>query len=250
MILINGCSFTYGTGLKDQDETFTHQVCNHYQLSFKNISVAAASNDRIRSSTIQEILNKKYQYAFINFTNVPRIHLGETFGLKTILLRVSTVEKFNKNLENFWSLFLDELFWVKNYFENIFILQEFLKSHSVPYTFTNTSEFVNFDKWVADTKFAENYYVIPDSFKEFYNLKKVDPKFYQSITDEYNSIIRLINNIEMSKFSDLGKKKIFGSGFETGNDHYHPGKKAHDYMKNLILEHLINDKDFIQLYLT
>lgn len=73
-ILFNGCSFVYGDELVNKNERFSYIISKHYNIPEINIAKCGSSNERIIRTTIDYIVQKKFQnnICIIGLTDIER----------------------------------------------------------------------------------------------------------------------------------------------------------------------------------
>jgi hypothetical protein len=267
MILINGCSFTYGVGLIDRDDSYTNKYCISKNLTFKNISAPGLSHDNIRSTAISEILNypNQYKLLIINWTTPWRLNIGRLLPARTpmnIMLASSfngiqeDVEQNHINLSKFWNTFFDAFYYIRCYFESVYLVQEFCKSKNIPVIFTNTSDIIDIEDWIylsrvikTGTEHPDNYlkHIKQNDFLMLSYIRLYKNHDMDEITNFFKTITCYVDEIDWNNFIGLKERALYNSTdpWPVQRD-AHPGIEAHTYWFNLLsqnkkLNQIVND---------
>ena len=182
MILINGCSFTSGFALHDPKCVYSVDYCKQNSLPFKNISSPGNSNDNIRSTTISELLTGDYKFLMVNWTTPWRLTLGNIIPGKspiTILpdsvsAAEADIDVSRFNLNKFWQIFYDGFYYHRNYFESVFLVQEFCRSRNIGYVFTNTSNLLQIPAWKKISQSINEGISHPDTYIDYFSGRTKD----------------------------------------------------------------------------
>ena len=104
-IYFDGCSFTYGSDLRDNLRTrYSRLVCNHYNAIEYNLAKGGGSNRRIARNLLEHDLSE-YDIIILQMTKRQRTEYydGEwkRVGLNKVL---------RKNVENFWMTYYKDIY--------------------------------------------------------------------------------------------------------------------------------------------
>lgn len=256
MVLINGCSFTDGSGLHNPLSSYSVDYCIQRSLPYTNIAITGSSNDNIRSTTISELLDKSYKFVMVNWTTPWRLVLGKLIPTET---PVKIMPKFAYNgdhndnsnyidLDKFWLNFYDGFYYHRNYFESVFLLQEFCRTRGIGYVFTNTNNFMQISSWQKISSILKNSNDHPDTYTDQFTGSTRDQlsisyqRLYKNhtATDIKNSFRRItsyVDAIDWSQFVGLDQEPFFdwpNQKWPTELDHIHPGKEAHLHWRKIL----------------
>lgn len=122
-ILFSGCSFVHGDGIDDlhnNPEFFTNLMTKALfgdDYTIKNIGVSGYSNLRIFLDSSTELLNNKYDYAFVGWTSLHRlvVWLGlEEYECKRSFTPRGTLKSMRDHVSNDISWSAKELYRLKD----------------------------------------------------------------------------------------------------------------------------------------
>lgn len=256
MILINGCSFTAGLGLRDPSCVYSVDYCNQHSLPFTNFAVEGSSNEHIRSTTISELLTGKYKFAMINWTTPWRLVLGGLIP-GTMPMHIFANHYFDGtniegndqfNLEKFWQVFYDGFYYYQNYFESVFLVQEFCRSQNIGYVFTNTNNLVQVHAWKKISQAIDENTSHPNTYIDYFSGPSMDnlqisyERFYKKhdmtlIKHAFKRITSYVDAIDWDQFVGLDEEPFFqwpNPVWPTELDIIHPGKEAHLHWRNVL----------------
>jgi len=256
MILINGCSFTSGMALRDPTCVYSVDYCNQHLLPFTNIAIDGNNNENIRSTTISELLTGKYKFLMVNWTTPWRLVLGGLLPTKCPINIFPNhyFDGINHNgnnqldLDKFWQVFYDGFYYYRNYFESVFLVQEFCRSRNIGYVFTNTNNLMQVHAWKKISQAIDENISHPDTYIEHFTeynkelLKISYEKFYKKndmskIKHAFKRITSYVDAIDWDQFVGLDEEPFFQwptPVWPTELDNMHPGKEAHLHWKNIL----------------
>jgi len=256
MILINGCSFTFGSALKDPSCVYSVDYCNQRSLPFTNIAIDGSSNENIRSTTISELLTGKYKFAMVNWTTPWRLVLGGLIPNRCPInifpnhyfdgINIDGNDQFN--LVKFWQVFYDGFYYHRNYFESVFLVQEFCRSRNIGYVFTNTNNLMQVSAWKNISQTINENKSHPDTYIDHFSgfnrdhLQISYDRFYKKndmaqIKQAFKRITSYVDAIDWDRFVGLNEEPFFqwpNPTWPTELDNIHPGKEAHLYWRNVL----------------
>lgn len=239
--LFSGCSYTYGNGfsLEKEDPSLWVNLLhsqNEYLSTTKllNVSRGGRSNDGIFQDTTYNLLTHNVQYAFVEWTSVPRYELS--LGLELYETRVSFIP--NARL---YDVNTNQINYTKNYLDSI--RDRFTSLANEHYEICKLFYFINslikLAKLTDTTIFFvngacpwdENYFlklqnVLPNEYtkftKQLLNVESRDDaevfKLYNKIHSEYAAI----GSIHEDHWLNL-HQSIYTTQVDVNNDGCHPG---------------------------
>jgi len=145
MILFDGCSWTYGSELKNRyEERWSTLVSDSLHTDHVNLALWGKCNDGILRTTIHHCENHKVDLAVIQFTKDNRREIlnGDSYyrvkhGKSDTLKQKASVDYYkylNTHEDN-----------VANYYKNKFLLEHYFKVNNIPYLFVRITRKTNFD---------------------------------------------------------------------------------------------------------
>ena len=261
MVLINGCSYVAGFGLDNPDDSYHVAACKELGLEYQNIAIPGASNDLIRSTTISEVLANPGRYT--------RVHLGFTGTVRISLSTIDSNEHAHHHFlfgaigtttdeiqlhEIFWKKYLRVIFWVHNYAQNVYLIQEFCRNRGIACVCVNSARDVDFAFWLIMydmvTAQADPKDILTAARRhesEFYYADELSDLYHKSGPETFFTVVKkistMVNSIDQSKFVGLGQRHLHDclDFWPVGNDGSHPGIEAHQHMTALVVERLKND---------
>lgn len=265
MILINGCSFTYGVGLENLNDSYSVKYCIDKNLPFNKIAAPGFSNDNIRSTTISELLNhpEQYQLVMINWTTPWRLNLGRllpkdtpvnVFLTSTFNGNHSDAKQKNIDLAAFWTHFFDAFYFHRCYFESVFLVQQFCKSKNIKCVFTNTTRMIEPSDWKTLSSIVKADSMHPDMYLNHFTgsadeLRLSYQRLYRKndiglIKEFFKTIICYVDAIDWNCFVGLDQRPLYSfDQLWPQTISAHPGIEAHCYW----LDVLKNDARLNQL---
>ena len=143
MILFDGCSWTWGDELENNEkDRFSTLVSDHLGKDHVNISERGKSNDGILRSTMEYCENNKVDFAVIQFTKISRREILDSTGDFYNGLCIGQVKNACKKK---YSPHRASLYYFKylntnaddvaNYYKNKYLLETFFKGKDIPYYF-------------------------------------------------------------------------------------------------------------------
>ena len=145
MILFDGCSWTYGSELKNiEEERWSTLVSDSLGTEHVNLGLWGKCNDGILRTTIHHCENHKVDFAVIQFTKDNRREIlnGDSYyrvkhGKSDTLKEKASVDYYkylNTQEDN-----------VANYYKNKFLLEHYFKVNKIPYLFVRINRKIKFD---------------------------------------------------------------------------------------------------------
>lgn len=251
-VLFAGCSYTQGAGFDAEEQSpdlwvnLLHQNSFLSEYELTNSSSPGRSNATIFSCALELLTNNNFEYAFIQWTSMPRyeIYLGiELYSTKAVFMPNSTLFDVNTN----------EINYTKSYLENL--NNRFTALANLHYEILDLVRYVNVLINVAEltnTKiffinglcpWDENYFVqltdvLPNDYTTFTKaLLNIDNrsdeeifKLYDKIHNEYATT----GTIQESYWLNLYDSMLFNK-VDTNKDNIHPGTQSNQlYYKNFL----------------
>lgn len=170
-LVVNGCSWTYGHGLKPNNDTLEWDnnnidhcnyaltnnwaaiLANKFNLEYKNLSVPGGSNDRIVRTTLSYFLQNDYKNTIVvigwtepnrrelHIMDYPVIDKSVDSNTRWHRILINTPDtnvidnnEWNTNLMRFIPDTVDSL---TRFSRQIILLSNFLKKRNIPYVFFN-----------------------------------------------------------------------------------------------------------------
>ena len=234
MILLNGCSFTYGDELSDPTaHAWPAILAAKLSADFNNDAVSGGTNSRTVYRTIKNTQDDYdlYPIAWTNYTRFTFYKSDNNFEVNfnpQLLQALYSTEKFYKDWGNtLYKHWYNELYAFKLWLQQIIQLQKVLIDKK--YLMINTVD-NNLSKWLAnESKFI-------DSVKDLINFDLMND---QQIIDEYREIQYYISLIDFSKFYRWNEFYIteLCDRFPCGPEG-HILEQGHKHLANLIYQHL------------
>lgn len=239
----NGCSFTYGQGLKDpNNKSWPALVAKKYNSEFLNHAVMGGSNDRIVKGVVSNI--KNYDKFYIGWSSVARfvkynpVNNFEILFTPALNLNVSlhynndlrtNYKKYKDFGEMYYKYWYNELYEFKGFLHQIILLQSLFRLHNKEYTMINI--LADIEPWLSsEDTFAEN---VKD-------LICFDFMSDNQIHNEREEIVKLVDQIDISKFvfwKHNVDKFIKDNNLTVSTKDAHPNEDGHRAIAEEVLLH-------------
>ena len=216
-ILFSGDSFTYGDEIVDNETfRFSRLVCNHFSAEEVNLGENAASNDKIVRNVFEYLSLWDVDAVVIQFSVLSRFDAYRSDTKKWDSITPSDVGGAFDHADNFrkskakpyYKYIQDNIVDQQRYFQQILLLQLYLKQKNIPYVMLHLEDF---------------------HYKQHHLYR---PNYFKDECEDFESIIpNLIGKHFTENFCpDLRKK---GHPDKHGT---HPNPKGH----RLIADHIIS----------
>jgi hypothetical protein len=242
-LYFNGCSFTYGDGLKDPaSESWPSIVAKKYNLEYLNHAVSGGSNDRIIKGVITNLNNYNKFYIgwtsysrFVKYNPVdnfeivfnPQLNMDPTLHYSDDLK--TNYQKYKNFGELYYKYWYNELYEFKGWLHQIILLQSLFEFRQKDYVMINMLPSIK--PWLSPV----------DSFIE--NVKDLicfDKMSDEQIYNEYKEINMLISQVDISKFVfwDYTVYDLVTDNNLTISTHdCHPNISGHNAIARAVLIH-------------
>jgi hypothetical protein len=227
-LLFSGCSFTKGAelqGLEDDKEhqrthRFSHLVADHFGKTYENIADSGASNDWIIEKTIKWFESgNTCDVAVIQFTHKQRVLWYDEITEECYNIFLAYANRLfsdgylrkDSKMQFAFTLFYKHIYsdylGVSNYYKNIFLLTNYLRSKNINYIFTTIEIFTNpSNTWkeLCTSTIRSVQSILADdtrsnSYKEYY---KKTAQYYCPDLKKYDEILNGTHP------NELGHQKI------------------------------------------
>jgi hypothetical protein len=251
-VLFSGCSYTQGTGFEEANRTpklwvnLLHQNSTLHNHQLICVAEAGRSNASIFNSTLYELTHNKIDYAFVQWTSMPRyeLQLGlELYSTKVFFIPNAGLFDVNTN----------EINYSKSYLEKI--RDRFVTLVNIHYEILDLVRYVNILIKIAELSNTKIFFInglcpwdngyftqlnnaIPSDYTPFtktlINVGNRDDeeifKLYNKIHQEYTEAGTIQESHWLNLYSSMLSTKI-----DTNNDNVHPGIKSnHSYYTNFL----------------
>jgi hypothetical protein len=257
-ILISGPCYSSGTGLqyeKTDNKLWVNQLASHFNLDVDNISHIGKGNKEIFLHTASSLINKKYNYAIVQWREIPceHIHYGlEMYSTKSGLINdvhiVNDIHLVNgitldaSVMENArqYNMQYQKAHWgIKDLLYYVNILVNLAKQQNCKLLFTNYDM-----PWGSHRYFDKIQFDKPSDLDAFtQNMLDVSVRdddeisiLYDKVHADYSSI----GSIHEDKWINLYDPMVRLKVDTASSDDSHPGYKSHDKFSDFFIKHLID----------
>jgi hypothetical protein len=139
-LLVAGDSFTYGHNLKDRHlNSWPNQLNKRLGYQLIDKSKPGVSNQYIITTVMETLHTQNIENVIIGFTDVARYELFQNNDMVQIvpnrkIIQNDEVERYN---QLYFKNFYNELYLVRNFINQVAMLESFLKVKKINYTFFN-----------------------------------------------------------------------------------------------------------------
>lgn len=255
-ILFNGCSFTKGTGLANEDlspELWTNQLATKYfdNPVITNIADAGRNNHWIFVETLAELTKKHYDVVFVAWTNTDRLNFNVGLESYKTLTRLYNSIPINLNssqtISSSWQDETgDRLRRIQNLHWGILDLVKYvniLVDYQVQYRKSKIFFVNSMCAWSQDY-FEKLDYTKPSELGSFYHkLLDVDNRNDDEINALYNLIHRQYSSyggIQSQHWLNLYRSLISAKIDDASATDQHPGKQSQHLFTKFLGKQLEN----------
>jgi hypothetical protein len=261
-ILFNGCSFTKGTGLTDENldpKLWTNQLAHNVfdNPVITNLSEAGRNNHWIFIETMSELLSNTYDVVIVGWTGTNRLNFNIGLELYNTLSRLSTNDTLDINLSSSQTISAK---WLAGIGESIQKVQnphwgilDLIKYINILHNYQVTQRkskifFVNSLCHWSNDYFTLMDYTRPSELGDFYNeVLEIDNRddaeikqLYTMIHQQYSTYGGIQSNQWLNLYDSLFNKKI-----DCALDGIHPGYASQDLYTDYLTCQLKNKLNLI-----
>lgn len=255
-ILFNGCSFTKGTGLVNEDlspELWTNRLANKYFNNpvITNIADAGRNNQWIFVETLSELTRKHYDVVFVAWTSTDRLNFNVGLEPYNTLTRLynSTPINLNSNqvISSSWQDETgDRLRRIQNSHWGILDLVKYvniLVNFQVQYRKSKIFFVNSLCNW-PQNYFEKINYTVPSELGSFYyELLEVDNRDDDEIDALYNLIYQQYSKyggIQSQYWLNLYRSLMVAQIDDASATDKHPGKQSQHLFTEFLGKQLEN----------
>ena len=148
MILTTGCSFTYGEELPNPStQAWPHILSDKINTPVNNLGMNGASNDYIQRTTMEAVLQHKYDMVIVQWTEISRVELHANISVTlpprytnhtgTMQVSANGIGRGVPSIDDYYKNWWDEKFAFQKWIWQVIAMQNLLENHDVTYHMVN-----------------------------------------------------------------------------------------------------------------
>ena len=196
-----GCSLTSGDDIENPKDTWPNVLSQKLNLTLENFSYSNASNQSIADKVVEE--SDKDSLVIVCWTaqfrhQIYRNQIKIDYNVLTeedqkIIAKNEEIHLMPIDLQNMIAIqkkYINEEQYYKEFLQNVFWLQEYLKDQKISYVFCyGNSMSTSFDSkaWNVKSQFRDNLYNPNRLIDKFAFVKSIDQKYFLDFLQPYKS---------------------------------------------------------------